>query len=246
MRSGYSSLTVHRRTCTSSVSSVQLDIRTRRPSPCRYFILWLRDYSARYTTWARQWREQSHSRGASTQARAYRTLSTPHPPPNPALALFYLRAKETFLSPDGPYALRLPQDVLSPFQSSSLGVGVGGPSRRQLAPCVCITSLRFTVRLPSSTARSCRLRRGRRPRPCESLRESGPLRGRDVPQCRDAARILWVCGRDGDRSHGKVCALFPPSGACVCITSTVFFPESVAFRLSRPDHSIPFRQASYL
>ncbi|KAL1950319.1 hypothetical protein VTO73DRAFT_5443 [Trametes versicolor] len=93
-----------------------------------YFILWLRDYSARYTTWARQWREQSHFRGASTQARAYRTLSTPHPPPNPALALFYLRAKETFLSPDGPYALRLPQDVLSPFQSSSLGVGVGGPA----------------------------------------------------------------------------------------------------------------------
>ncbi|OJT15262.1 hypothetical protein TRAPUB_8184 [Trametes pubescens] len=93
-----------------------------------YFILWLRDYSARYTIWARQSREQPHSRGPSIQARAYRTLSTPHPPPNPALALFYLRAKETFLTPDGPYALRLPQDVLSPFLSSSLGVGVGGPA----------------------------------------------------------------------------------------------------------------------
>lgn len=94
----------------------------------RYFILWLRDYTARYTIWARQSREQPHSRVPSTQARAYRTLSTPHPPPNPALALFYLRAKETFLTPDGPYALRLPQDVLSPFHFSSLGVGVGGPA----------------------------------------------------------------------------------------------------------------------
>ncbi|KAI0372147.1 hypothetical protein BV20DRAFT_1050918 [Pilatotrama ljubarskyi] len=94
-----------------------------------YFILWLRDYTARYSAWARQSRAHPLSRSSSPpQARAYRTLSTPHPPPNPALALFYLRAKETFLTPNGPYALRLPQDVLAPFQSSSLGAGVGGPA----------------------------------------------------------------------------------------------------------------------
>ncbi|KAI0670797.1 hypothetical protein C8Q78DRAFT_1138400 [Trametes maxima] len=94
-----------------------------------YFILWLRDYSARYSAWARQSRAHPASRCSSPpQARAYRTLSAPHPPPNPALALFYLRAKETFLTPDGPYALRLPSDVLAPFQTSSLGAGVGGPT----------------------------------------------------------------------------------------------------------------------
>ncbi|KAI0648064.1 hypothetical protein C8Q79DRAFT_550619 [Trametes meyenii] len=94
-----------------------------------YFILWLRDYSARYSAWARQSRAHPASRSSSPpQARAYRTLSAPHPPPNPALALFYLRAKETFLTPDGPYALRLPSDVLAPFQTSSLGAGVGGPA----------------------------------------------------------------------------------------------------------------------
>ncbi|OSD07231.1 hypothetical protein PYCCODRAFT_1456139 [Trametes coccinea BRFM310] len=94
-----------------------------------YFILWLREYTARYSAWARQSRAHPQSRASSPpQGRAYRTLSTPHPPPNPALALFYLRAKETFLTPNGPYALRLPHDVLAPFQSSSLGAGVGGPT----------------------------------------------------------------------------------------------------------------------
>ncbi|KAI0354952.1 hypothetical protein OH77DRAFT_1496509 [Trametes cingulata] len=100
----------------------------RRPETL-YFILWLRDYTARYSAWARQSRAHPASRSSSPpQARAYRSLSTPHPPPNPALALFYLRAKETFLTPNGPYALPLPQDVLAPFQSSSLGAGVGGPA----------------------------------------------------------------------------------------------------------------------
>ncbi|KAH9854690.1 hypothetical protein C2E23DRAFT_61607 [Lenzites betulinus] len=94
-----------------------------------YFILWLREYTVRYSAWARQSRPLPQSRPSSSQqARAYRSLSTPHPPPNPALALFYLRAKETFLTLNGPYALRLPQDVLAPFQSASLGAGVGGPA----------------------------------------------------------------------------------------------------------------------
>ncbi|KAI8978676.1 hypothetical protein BD414DRAFT_421796 [Trametes punicea] len=94
-----------------------------------YFILWLREYTTRYSVWARQSRAHPLSRASSPPpTRAYRTLSTPHPPPNPALALFYLRAKETFLTPNGPYALRLPHDVLAPFHSSSLGAGVGGPA----------------------------------------------------------------------------------------------------------------------
>ncbi|KAI0761948.1 hypothetical protein BD413DRAFT_495446 [Trametes elegans] len=109
--------------------NLNTDLRTQTLAFIRYFILWLRDYTARYSAWARQSKAHPHPRSSTTPpARAYRTLSTPLPPPNPALALFYLRAKETFLTHHGPYALRLPQDVLTPFHSSSLGAGVGGPA----------------------------------------------------------------------------------------------------------------------
>ncbi|KAI0335911.1 hypothetical protein GY45DRAFT_1239860 [Cubamyces sp. BRFM 1775] len=106
-----------------------------------YFILWLREYTARYSAWARQSRANGQFRPSPStppQTRAYRTPSIPHPPPNPALALFYLRAKETFLTPHGPYALRLPHDVLAPFHSSSLGAGVGGPAGGSWAHAVTI------------------------------------------------------------------------------------------------------------
>lgn len=45
-------------------------------------------------------------------------MSAP-PPPNPALTRFYLRAKETFLTPIGPYSLPVPLDVLAPYYSTS-------------------------------------------------------------------------------------------------------------------------------
>lgn len=44
-----------------------------------------------------------------------------HLPPNPALALFYLRAKETFLAPNAPYELNVPRDVLAVFHTGSAG-----------------------------------------------------------------------------------------------------------------------------
>lgn len=45
-------------------------------------------------------------------------LGPPLPPP-PSLALFYARAKETFLTPNGPYELQVPSDVLSIFHLSN-------------------------------------------------------------------------------------------------------------------------------
>ncbi|OBZ71266.1 hypothetical protein A0H81_08359 [Grifola frondosa] len=89
-----------------------------------YFILWLRDYTARYNAWARQ---SKRSTSARVRTPAYRTLSFPAPPPNPALAHFFLRAKHTFLAPHAPYELPVPSDVLQPFHTASLGAGVGGP-----------------------------------------------------------------------------------------------------------------------
>ena len=84
----------------------------------RYFILWLREYKTRYTTWRRQSKPSSPIRCSSNpDARTYRSQSAP-PPPNPALTQFYLRAKETFLTPFAPYALPVPLDVLAPFYSS--------------------------------------------------------------------------------------------------------------------------------
>ncbi|KIP08082.1 hypothetical protein PHLGIDRAFT_127225 [Phlebiopsis gigantea 11061_1 CR5-6] len=46
--------------------------------------------------------------------RAYAS-PTPLPPPNPSLALFYLRAKETFLAPNAPYELDVGSEVLGGF-----------------------------------------------------------------------------------------------------------------------------------
>ncbi|KAI0086516.1 hypothetical protein BDY19DRAFT_347928 [Irpex rosettiformis] len=56
--------------------------------------------------------EENSHRGA-----CYRTLYTPSP--NPDLAIFYLRAKETFLTPVAEYELDVTSDVLSKFHVSS-------------------------------------------------------------------------------------------------------------------------------
>ncbi|KAH8104586.1 hypothetical protein BXZ70DRAFT_596887 [Cristinia sonorae] len=157
-----------------------------------YFILWLREYTARYTAWAQHSKKthellrastSSQSLSLSTASRPIRTnltdatrspinslpnttfchspstpvtaafpdstrypLTHPQPPspcpsrtPSPSpprrqrrhhryfdpptppssLALFYLRAKETFLTPRGPYELHVHSDVLSVFHLSS-------------------------------------------------------------------------------------------------------------------------------
>ncbi|PIL22545.1 hypothetical protein GSI_15234 [Ganoderma sinense ZZ0214-1] len=89
-----------------------------RMPECLYFILWLREYKMRYTAWRRQSKPSSPIRCSSNpHAQTYRSVSVP-PPPNPGLAQFYMRAKETFLTPNAPYALPIPSDLLASFNST--------------------------------------------------------------------------------------------------------------------------------
>ena len=48
------------------------------------------------------------------------SLLPPSSHPNRALALFYSRAKQTFFTPNSPYELDLPSDILGPFHTPSL------------------------------------------------------------------------------------------------------------------------------
>ncbi|TCD70513.1 hypothetical protein EIP91_002858 [Steccherinum ochraceum] len=158
-----------------------------------YFILWLREYTSRYTAWAQQSKREHEFLRASTSSQSLSLSNTGHhpirtaltdanrspfpshpnttfchspsspnlssafpdakryplthpqppspcpsPSPSPSrrrlrhhhryfdpptppssLALFYLRAKETFLTPNAPYELDVHSDVLSVFHLSS-------------------------------------------------------------------------------------------------------------------------------
>ncbi|KAH9950580.1 hypothetical protein B0H21DRAFT_500036 [Amylocystis lapponica] len=88
-----------------------------------YFILWLREYSARYAAWTQHTKAAADARLRSLRAPSPRSQyrsPPPAPAPNPALALFYLRAKRTFLTPSAPYELDVPSDVLAPFHCPPL------------------------------------------------------------------------------------------------------------------------------
>lgn len=52
--------------------------------------------------------------------RSYASATQAFPPPNPALSMFYMRAKVTFLTPAAPYELDVESDVLSPFHTGML------------------------------------------------------------------------------------------------------------------------------
>ncbi|KAF9454710.1 hypothetical protein P691DRAFT_655183 [Macrolepiota fuliginosa MF-IS2] len=67
-----------------------------------YFILWLREYHARYIGWQKQRNSPQDAVFASTAASR--------------LATFYSRAKQTFFTPNAKYELNLPSSLLSPFQ----------------------------------------------------------------------------------------------------------------------------------
>ncbi|XP_006462739.1 hypothetical protein AGABI2DRAFT_179373 [Agaricus bisporus var. bisporus H97] len=73
-----------------------------------YFILWLRDYRARYAEWQRLRKSPSDTVFAPTTASR--------------LATFYSRAKNTFFVPDSNYELNLSASLLSPFQIPDQGV----------------------------------------------------------------------------------------------------------------------------
>ncbi|THH31458.1 hypothetical protein EUX98_g2730, partial [Antrodiella citrinella] len=168
-----------------------------------YFILWLREYTARYTAWAQQSKREHEFLRSSTSTQSLSLSSPGHPlrtnltdshrspfpsfpnttfchspsspnlttadatrypvthpqnpspcpspspspprrrdrhhhryllPPSPpsSLALFYLRAKETFLTPNKPYELDVPSEVLMVFHQSSSTKSSRQPM--QLAP----------------------------------------------------------------------------------------------------------------
>ena len=86
---------------------------------CSYFILWLKEYTAKYNQWALQ--SESHRSNASPST-SYR-VTWPIAPTSSSLALFYARAKQTFFTPNrsSPYELNISSDVLSPFHTSNFG-----------------------------------------------------------------------------------------------------------------------------
>lgn len=81
-----------------------------------YFLLWLKEYTARYHTWA----QRAKALGAPT---LHHTPARPAfripPSSDPSLALFYAKAKQTFFIPGAEYELDVPSDILAPFHSST-------------------------------------------------------------------------------------------------------------------------------
>ena len=77
-----------------------------------YFILWLKEYTAKYREWA------ANSRFEREMPRQYRVQ---RPAPNSSqLAMFYTRAKQTFFMPNSAYELDVPSVILAPFHASDL------------------------------------------------------------------------------------------------------------------------------
>ncbi|KAH6912930.1 hypothetical protein BKA70DRAFT_1384581 [Coprinopsis sp. MPI-PUGE-AT-0042] len=78
-----------------------------------YFTLWLREYRERYAAWEAQnklLQRFVHGPNASTDW-------DPETHHSPSLALFYLRAKQTFFTPNSPYELNIPSSLLAIFHS---------------------------------------------------------------------------------------------------------------------------------
>ncbi|KAF7365281.1 hypothetical protein MVEN_00399900 [Mycena venus] len=76
-----------------------------------YFILWLKEYTLKYKQWvARATFERDN-------AREYR-MDWPLQP-SAQLAMFYTRAKATFLTPNAVYELNLPSIAFAPFHAST-------------------------------------------------------------------------------------------------------------------------------
>ncbi|KAJ6508884.1 hypothetical protein C8R45DRAFT_969165 [Mycena sanguinolenta] len=76
-----------------------------------YFILWLKEYTVKYKQWvARATYERDN-------AREYR-MDWPLQP-SAQLTMFYLRAKQTFFTPNAAYELNLPSAMFAPFHASN-------------------------------------------------------------------------------------------------------------------------------
>ncbi|KAH9969576.1 hypothetical protein BC827DRAFT_1120189 [Russula dissimulans] len=77
-----------------------------------YFILWLKEYAARYDQWVAQTRPVKNDLNSKAQYRFSNQIQH-----STGLTLFYLRAKQTFFTPGAEYELNIPSDVLSPFHT---------------------------------------------------------------------------------------------------------------------------------
>ena len=77
-----------------------------------YFILWLKEYTSRYDQWVAQTRPAKNDSTAKEQYRFSNQIQH-----STGLALFYLRAKQTFFTPGADFELNIPSDVLSPFHT---------------------------------------------------------------------------------------------------------------------------------
>ncbi|TFY66903.1 hypothetical protein EVG20_g4181, partial [Dentipellis fragilis] len=80
-----------------------------------YFMLWLREYTARYIQWEAGADLKSPPPPSPSSPTNYR-FSTPRVPDS-ALSLFYARAKQTFFMPNADYELNVPSDIISRFHS---------------------------------------------------------------------------------------------------------------------------------
>uniref|UniRef100_A0A8H8CMD9 Transmembrane protein n=1 Tax=Psilocybe cubensis TaxID=181762 RepID=A0A8H8CMD9_PSICU len=76
-------------------------------APARYFILWLREYKQRYN----QWKAQSAFQSRNAPTDDWSQQHSSH------LAMFYTRAKQTFLTPGSEYELNLTSNLLAPFHT---------------------------------------------------------------------------------------------------------------------------------
>ncbi|KAG8214896.1 hypothetical protein J3R82DRAFT_10068 [Butyriboletus roseoflavus] len=83
-----------------------------------YFILWLKDYTARYHAWAQREKTSLFSKKNKMPSQTQRQKFPVPPTPDPALAMYYLRAKQTFFTPNGEYELNIPSDILAPFHTT--------------------------------------------------------------------------------------------------------------------------------
>ena len=79
--------------------------------PHSYFLLWLKEYTLRYKHWALRVRDELVE--AATEGVPWST------PTSFRLAIFYARAKETFLLHGGRCQLSIPSHYLAPFQTPS-------------------------------------------------------------------------------------------------------------------------------
>ncbi|KIM43131.1 hypothetical protein M413DRAFT_18262 [Hebeloma cylindrosporum] len=78
-----------------------------------YFTLWLREYKQRYN----QWKSQSAFQSRNTSANDPLPWFAQH---SSHLAMFYARAKQTFLTPGSEYELNLTTTLLAPFHTPDL------------------------------------------------------------------------------------------------------------------------------